>query len=281
MLSYINHDELRLLAKDFYTITNILISIFDENGNFITGYPGRNSPLCNHVRTIPDLTFRCYQCDKAAINICRKTGKSHFYHCHMGLVEVVTPILSDYGILGYVLFGQITDSTDTSQLRERALSTAREYHLDQTAMLNSIRGIRFCSEEYIRSTTRLLEMCANYIWLHNIMIGHKEDLAFQLSQHIRLHLRDALSVQTLCRRFSIGTSTLYTLSLNSFGCSIKEYITRVRMEHAKDLLSATTLSVSEVAEQCGYPDDNYFIRTFKRRTGCTPGAYRRSFAAAK
>ena len=49
----------------------------------------------------------------------------------------------------------------------------------------------------------------------------------------------------------------------------------VRLEHARDLLANTDLSVAIVGDACGYPDPNYFARLFRRHEGVTPGGYRR------
>ena len=54
------------------------------------------------------------------------------------------------------------------------------------------------------------------------------------------------------------------------GIGINEYITYVRITNAEKLLRETELSVTEVADQCGYSDSNYFSTVFKRIKGITP-----------
>ena len=50
---------------------------------------------------------------------------------------------------------------------------------------------------------------------------------------------------------------------------------RLRVEKAKGLLSGSTLSMAEIAEQVGYARQHEFARAFRREVGCTPSAYRR------
>lgn len=209
------------------------------------------------------------------MEVCRRTRKSNIYHCHMGLVEVVTPIICNNMILGYVLFGQITDHIDKTLILENIKAVAGKYHLDQDEMIAGLQDIRYCSDEYIKSTTRLLEMCANYIWLNNIIVARGDSPALHISQYIRENLREDLSVPMLCRKFNIGSSTLYNISINNFGCGIIEFIARLRDEYAKELLRTTTLSIAEIAEQAGFKNYNYFIRFFKKRNGCTPKVYQK------
>ena len=59
------------------------------------------------------------------------------------------------------------------------------------------------------------------------------------------------------------------------GRSIIDYLLEERMNLAKQLLTEGTLSLQQVAEITGFSDHNYFSRTFKKRTGYTPGQYRK------
>ena len=65
------------------------------------------------------------------------------------------------------------------------------------------------------------------------------------------------------------------------GLSISDYITEVRMEHAKTLLLTTEDSISSIALQSGYPNIAYFSKMFKRATGMTPSKYRQMGAVKK
>ena len=58
------------------------------------------------------------------------------------------------------------------------------------------------------------------------------------------------------------------------GMHLKTYINIQQMEAAKELLSGSPLSITEIAYQLGFSDNHNFSRTFKRITGQTPGDYR-------
>lgn len=60
----------------------------------------------------------------------------------------------------------------------------------------------------------------------------------------------------------------------SFGCSPREMLIRLRMEHAKNLLLETMLSVKEVAAATGYPRQHDFNRVFNRHVGMAPTRWR-------
>ena len=79
---------------------------------------------------------------------------------------------------------------------------------------------------------------------------------------------DAASVpeRTLKRRFKLAT-----------GLTLIDYIQNLRVEEAKRLLETTDTPVEEACALVGYENPAFFTRLFKRRTGLTPGQYRRMF----
>ena len=63
------------------------------------------------------------------------------------------------------------------------------------------------------------------------------------------------------------------------GWSFTEYLTHVRMEEARKLLTTTSYSVAEIAMRVGFRDARYFSQVFKKHAGKTPGSYRRDEAS--
>ena len=61
---------------------------------------------------------------------------------------------------------------------------------------------------------------------------------------------------------------------NGAGKSTLMNLTRLRIEHAKELLSTTQYSMKEIGVMSGYSDPNYFSKSFKKNVGVTPTEYR-------
>ena len=66
-----------------------------------------------------------------------------------------------------------------------------------------------------------------------------------------------------------------------FGISPKEHIINTRIYHAKIFLLTSSLTVNEIAQNCGFGDEYYFYRIFKKRLGMTPCQYRESMYLGK
>ncbi|CDI48974.1 transcriptional regulatory protein [Clostridium tetani 12124569] len=62
---------------------------------------------------------------------------------------------------------------------------------------------------------------------------------------------------------------------NVIGCTVYEYIKKVRMEKAKYLLKSTNMSVLEIANEIGYENPSKFANAFKEYNNVTPLKYRK------
>nr|WP_298512179.1 AraC family transcriptional regulator [uncultured Marvinbryantia sp.] len=61
------------------------------------------------------------------------------------------------------------------------------------------------------------------------------------------------------------------------GENFTEYLTKIRINKAKELLEDAELSIKEIGVMSGYTDPNYFSRIFKKHTGITPREYRERY----
>lgn len=76
---------------------------------------------------------------------------------------------------------------------------------------------------------------------------------------------------------SLGYNKNYICHLfqKHIGQTYVQYLTQRRLENARRLLTDTALPIAEIALRCGFSDNTYFNRVFKRATNRTPAEYRR------
>ena len=83
--------------------------------------------------------------------------------------------------------------------------------------------------------------------------------------------------------FFLPTSNIYpviyfsTLFKKETGQNFTDYLTELRINKAKELLSGDKVSVQDVAEMVGYSDLKYFSRLFKKTTGVSPSDYKKLY----
>ena len=77
----------------------------------------------------------------------------------------------------------------------------------------------------------------------------------------------------LSRAFGISKSRLREGFKGTYGCSMKDYLLRLRMNNAMELLTKGKLNITQVAMDVGYQHTSNFITSFKRHTGLSPKAF--------
>lgn len=95
-----------------------------------------------------------------------------------------------------------------------------------------------------------------------------------LTKWIHENYNTDISLETMA--VCIGCSPAYTSKLfkKETGCDIISYLSGVRIEHAKELLCTTQLTIAEIAASTGFNNQQTFIRNFKKLAGLTPTEYR-------
>lgn len=87
-----------------------------------------------------------------------------------------------------------------------------------------------------------------------------------------------ISVAALAAQFELSPNYLSTLLKQRLGMKFTDYLARLRIAHAKELLLSTRLSLKEITNQIGYYSESHFIKIFTEREGCSPTEFR-AFAA--
>lgn len=83
-----------------------------------------------------------------------------------------------------------------------------------------------------------------------------------------------LSVADLCICLNVSATHFSTMFKKEFGMSFVSYLTKVRLEHAVELLDNTDEKSYLIAEMVGYTEPNYFSYVFKKQYGVSPSQYR-------
>ncbi|MBB6633089.1 AraC family transcriptional regulator [Cohnella thailandensis] len=102
------------------------------------------------------------------------------------------------------------------------------------------------------------------------------DLIERAVRLMEQHYVEPFSLDDLANDLQCGVRQLQRLFKAHYGISPMEYLIRLRMEKAKELLLRTSAPIADIAEAVGYPDAYHFSRYFKKHSGVPPLQYRRS-----
>ena len=106
-------------------------------------------------------------------------------------------------------------------------------------------------------------------------IKRSSDIIDSALRYIDSHYTDEeISLDSVAIASNISANYLSALFSQKVGLSFVEYVTKKRMDRAKQLLKKTDKRSGEIAVEVGYKDPRYFSFVFKKKTGCTPSQYR-------
>lgn len=136
------------------------------------------------------------------------------------------------------------------------------------------------TDQKTRFSNLIDQMLTGYCDLVNMysLKGYSQ-LIRDVLNHIEFHLQENLGLKELAALFSVNSSYLSDRFKRETGSSLTEYVTARRMQQAARLLESSALSIGEIAQAVGIPDENYFSRVFRKKTGMSPSAYRKSLSS--
>jgi two-component system response regulator YesN len=143
------------------------------------------------------------------------------------------------------------------------------------------------STSSIRSMEKFDNIDQISLWLSSILhrflsstfdyvkIKH-HDVVYKVMEFIKDNYIKKVSLDELAQQVFLSKSYLSSIFKEEMNINISVYINKVRVERSKSYLSDTALSISEIAQQCGFEDQSYFTKVFKKQMGISPKKYRDS-----
>ena len=280
MVSVFDIEKLKALLKDFYSISRIRITVFDEHMNELVAYPDQVAPYCAVIRESASGFYACRQCDRDASKRAAQMRTTYIYRCHAGLTEAVTPLYVGEVLVGYLFFGHAFSYDDQESGIHTIEQRCRPLRIDGRRLRETLLSACPIDESTILSASHILHAVASYLIMERMACLQEDKPAARLDAYLSAHFTEELNAASICEEMNIGKTQLYKLSGQLYGRGVAEHIRKLRMDLAKRLLTGSPhMPIAEVCERCGYHDYNYFISAFSRETGQTPGVYRKEHIA--
>ena len=124
------------------------------------------------------------------------------------------------------------------------------------------------------------EICNN---LRHTLRHERSDSTIRLTEQAKAYIgehykENDLSAETLCHQLNVSAAYFSTIFKKEVGLSFVAYLTKIRLEHAVELLRTTEDKTYVIAEAVGYTEPNYFSYVFKKQYGISPSKYRANMA---
>ncbi len=238
------------------------------------------NPFCalmaQHSRT-------CAACLEVQDKLAEDTGQTDkTVTCFAGLQDTAVPIRLGNQLAGFLITGQVRLQRPTRSQFQRVTQQLLKWGLevDLNRLEEAYFHSRVLTPKQYESMVRLLTIFAQHLSLvgNQLLVQQRnaEPAAIvKAREFIKEHQGDDLSLSTVAR--AVNTSTFYFCKMfkKATGLHFTDYLSRVRIEKAKNLLLNPNARVSEVAYDVGFQSLTHFNRVFKRVTGQSPTVYRR------
>ncbi len=113
-------------------------------------------------------------------------------------------------------------------------------------------------------------------------VEEKEDQSTRPIRNVQIyieeHYREAVTLEEIAKHVGLNETYLSSIFKKQMGKSLIDFLTYIRIQHAKELLIDHCRSVNEIAEEVGFNDAKYFTKRFKKFTGVSPNEYRKLFS---
>lgn len=115
-------------------------------------------------------------------------------------------------------------------------------------------------------------------WSRIIPASHTpQQVISQIKAYVLEHYAGNVSLDAVAEYVFLSSVYVSRLFKQETGENFTDYVSRVRIDKAKELLEHPDILVADVGQRVGYPNPRYFYRVFKNMTGYTPSGYRSRF----
>ena len=128
--------------------------------------------------------------------------------------------------------------------------------------------------EQIRCTQTMIYELTDAVRRHRHQVGNYSAPIKKAAEFLSLNYSQKLSLSQLAEHVGLSEAYLSKAFRREVGMTVSQYIAHLRCTQAAEMLRNSDISIQEISDYVGYPDNNYFVKVFKSYHGVTPSAYR-------
>ncbi len=244
----------------------------------------KENPFC---ALLAQKSRSCSACLQVQERLCQSAARSaQTVQCPAGLCDTAVPVRLGERLIGYLHTGQVFRKTPSPAQFDRAfkLTSAWGVETDRATLQRAYFAGRVVPARQHESVVKLLEIFAQHLSMLGNQVFFQQENAEppvikRAKEYIIEHQTEDLSLGQVAR--AVNTSTFYFCKIfkKFTGINFTDYLSRVRIEKAKNLLLNPNLRVSEIAFEVGFQSLTHFNRVFKRILGQSPTDYREQLHA--
>ena len=256
-----------------------------EVWSFAHGRKRNQNPFCTLMSSHSRSCAACLQAQEQTNGAALNGAKTVI--CFAGLCDTAVPVRLGGELVGFLQTGQVMLKQPTKAQFARTARQLLEWGLkvDLGKVEEAYFHTKVLKPKEYEAVVRLLHTFSQHLSLVGNQLlmqqSHAEPPAVVIAkQFIQDHQSEDLTLGQVSK--SVNTSTYYFCKLfkRATGLHFTQYLARVRIEKAKNLLLNPNLRISEIAFEIGFQSLTHFNRVFKRLIGQSPTDYRNQLPRA-
>jgi AraC-like DNA-binding protein/ligand-binding sensor protein len=207
--------------------------------------------------------------------------------CQLGLVDTAVPVRLGNQLIGFLQTGQVLRKKATPSQIERSATLIAEWGLQMSRerLESAYDGTKLLSPKQYDAMVKLLCIFAEHISAVSNQIAVRRENAEspvikKAKEYIVENQAEDLSLGQVAKAVNTSTFHFCKMFKKTTGLNFTEYVSRVRVEKARNLLLNPNLRISEIAYEIGFQSLTHFNRVYKKITGQSPTEYRSQLAPA-
>ena len=243
------------------------------------------NPFCAMLATKSRACAACLQVQQKLSESARYEPGSET--CQVGMCDSAVPVRLGEKLVGFLHTGQIFRKKPTGAQFDRVTKLVADWgvQVDHDKLKAAYFSTRVLSQQEHEATVKLLQIFAQHLSLLANQIVVQEQNAeppviTRAKEFIDQHQTEDISLGQVAKAVNISTFYFCKMFKKVTGINFTDYVSRVRIENAKNLLLNPNLRVSEIAYEVGFQSLTHFNRVFKKVIGQSPTEYRCQLTSA-
>jgi AraC-like DNA-binding protein len=266
--------------RAFNVLTGLPVSLQPVETWQLPHHGKRNeNPFC---ALVSQKSHACAACLQAWEQLCEKAAhEPKTITCQAGLLDTAVPVRLGDRLIGYLQTGQLFGRRPTRRQFDRAAKLVAGWgvEVDREVLRKAYYATKVVTAKQHESVVKLLMIFAQHLAMlgNQIFIQQKNaepPIIKRAKEYIYEHHTEELSLARAAKAVNMSTFYFCKMFKKVTDINFTDYLSRVRIEKAKNLLLNPNLRVSEIAFEVGFQSLTHFNRVFKKLLGQSPTEYR-------
>jgi len=271
--------------RAFNVLTGLPVSLQPVETWQLPHHGKRNeNPFC---ALMSQKSHACAACLQVWEQLCEKAAhEPKTIACPVGLLDTAVPVRLGDRLIGYLQTGQLLGRKPTRRQFDRAVKLVAGWgvEVDRDVLRKAYYSTKVVTARQHESVVKLLVIFAQHLAMlgNQIFIQQKNaepPIIKRAKEYIYEHHTEELSLARSAKAVNMSTFYFCKMFKKVTDINFTDYLSRVRIEKAKNLLLNPNLRVSEIAFEVGFQSLTHFNRVFKKLLGQSPTEYRAQLLA--